>query len=193
MPITKLDDITIADVKSYFNYTDTNRDTQLTNILPMTRDLIKGYCNNDFESKTRTAEKPYILPERLEFYLKYRPVVSITSLTEGGTALVQDTDYYCELDTGRVEKLQATNTTTIYDVNRYWSTVRNTVVVTYTAGQVPTYDVVLAFYEVAGIYTEINQKVFTDIEGTEHATAYDKIPQEIKDILNRYKISEYHV
>jgi hypothetical protein len=190
-----LSDITTAQVKAYYKYTSTDRDAQIDIVRPIVVDMIKQICNNDFESKARTNEKPYIQPSRNEFYLQYYPIASITSLIEDGETLIEDEDFYVEKETGRIEKLVATDLTgnTIFDIANYWTTERNKIIVNYVGGDTLTQDVVLAFYEIVGIYTEINQKVFTDIEGNEHATAYDKIPTEIKDILARHTLRKYHV
>lgn len=192
MPITTLDDITVANVKSYYNYTDTNRDTQIALVMPMVRDMIYGFCNSDFQSKSRT-ERPVVNDSTTkDIFLKYRPVTSITSVVEDSVTLVSDQDYFCELDTGRLEKIQSNDAVYIYNKGPYWSDTRNGIVVTYVAGQTLTQDVILAFFEIVGLYCDINQKVVTDIEGNEHAVSIDTIPKDIKDILNRY-IQTYHI
>ena len=182
---TTLSDITLSDVKSYYNYTETNRDTQITNLLPIVTDIITQYCRNTFTQTTRTNEKPVVPIERTDFYLKHIPVSSITSIIVDGTTLTEDTDFFVELDTGRVQKLSSDDPIFVGDY--YWNSVPNKIVVTYVGGTPLTQDLVLVFYELVGIYAQINLKVYVDVEGNEHASKMDTIPAALKAILNRHQ------
>jgi hypothetical protein len=189
MAIVKLSDITITDVKSYFNYTDKdgpNRDAQITAALPLAIYFIKEYCQSDFEVKDRT--ETLNAPDDTSFvlYLKYRPVTAFTSVVEDGTTLVKDTDYWCDLNAGYIEKLQSNNVV-IFNKGPYWTIKRNAIIATYTGGQLLTQDVVIAFYEIIGMITSINQKQFADIEGNVKSMTFDKIPQDYLNILNRHR------
>lgn len=189
MPTT-LASITAADVKAYFNFTDSNRDAQINAILPIVSDYITTYCKHDFLSISRTEIVNIENNFQTDFYLKYRPVASITSIVEAGETLVKNTDYKVDLDTGRVSRI-STDGGVIFSQSTSWSTEPEDITVVYTAGDALTQDVCMAFYEIAGIYTQINQKVFVNIEGNEIATKYDVIPKAIMDILDRHKHYAY--
>ena len=187
-----LDDITITMVKNYFNYTDRDgptRDAQLTAILPSVRDLITTYCRNDFKVISRTYT-PFIEPVTDVFYVPMYPITTITSLVENGNTLVQNTDWRVTKEIGRFQRLSQPRDfyyDRIYNYGLYWSTQPDGITVTYTAGTQLPGDVVIVFYELAGIYTMINQKIYTDINGNAQAIRYDAIPNELKAILDRYR------
>lgn len=190
MAITKFSDITVADVKSYFNFTDNNRDAQILNILPIVTDFIKTYCSHDFESKSR-SEYPYIKDAfQTEFFLKYRPVTSVTSIVEDSQTLTRNTDYWIDFDSGKVSKISGSQYSPIFSEASFWNSDPEAILITYVGGEALSFDVVMAFYEIAGIYTQINQKVYVNIEGNETSTKYDSIPKEIMSILDRHK--HYH-
>lgn len=46
MPIT-----TLQKVKSSLQISGTNKDTTITELIPLVEDWIKGYCNNDFKTE----------------------------------------------------------------------------------------------------------------------------------------------
>lgn len=192
MSIVTLDDVTVQNVKDYYSYTDSNKDNRIAMCLPMARDLIYGFCNSDFQQKSRT-EKPVIENnETINFFTKFRPITSVTSLTVDGNALNEDIEFFAELETGRIEKIQSDDPTYIYNRGNYWTTKRNAINITYVGGQILTQDVLHVFYELVGIYTELNVKVYMDINGNQQAVRKDSIPQELKEILKRY-LQTYHI
>jgi len=192
-----LSDITVDMVKNYFNYTDKDgpsRDAQIAAILPSTIDLITTYCRNDFEIKSRTYT-PFIEPINDVFYTPFYPISSVTSVVERGNTLVQNTDYSVVKEIGRFRKMSSNRDgyyDRIYNYGLYWSTEPDGITVTYTAGTQLPGDVVIVFYELAGIYTQINQKIYTDINGQAQAVRYDAIPAELKAILDRYRKARTH-
>jgi hypothetical protein len=194
MPLpTTLEAATAADVKAYFNYNDTNRDGVLAVVLPMTIDLIYNYCRHDFKSVSRTFQ-PLIEPVQDVFYVPRYPIDPTTPpvVVENGNTLVKDTDWTCEYEIGRFKRLTAPRDgyyDRIYNYGLYWSTQPHGITATYVGGHVLTGDVYLAFCELAGIYSQINQKVYTDITGAEQAVRYDAIPEEIRKILDRHILS----
>lgn len=190
---TKLSDITVQDVKDYYGVTDNSKDARIAVMLPVAVDFITKYCNSDFEVKSRT-ETINVETETTTFFLKYRPISSVTSIIVDGVTLVADQDYYVDKDTGAVEKLLSeTNTNySIFNKGPWWTTKKNVIVVTYVAGQELKQDVSLVLKELTGIYTDLNQKVFVDVEGNQTATNYDKMPQELYAILDRYK-QTFHI
>ena len=198
LPAT-LEDTTVQNVKDYFNYADTNRDGTIAIVMPMAADIIYRYCRTKFKQITGTFS-PIIEAVQNIFYTPLYPIAApatppttvLLTVTENGNLLAYGTDYFVDLEIGRFRRLSAPHDSyydRVYNYGLYWSTQPGGIVVSYTAGKTLPADVLLVFYELAGIYSQINQKVFTDIEGRELATKYDAIPAELKHILDRHVLT----
>lgn len=185
-----LDLITKAMVKTYFSIASTNTDYDdlIDNHLLGARAYVKDFCRQDFESKARTNEKPIINRYDSEFYLKYYPVASITSLTEDGTALTEDTDFFCDKDTGRIEKIASTSITNPTR-NEFdsWNPERNVIIVNYTGGEALTDDVIMAVKEICGINAGIKKRTYVDNEGVERVATINSYPNWVMDTLKRHR------
>ncbi|MFA6198644.1 MAG: hypothetical protein WC734_05880 [Patescibacteria group bacterium] len=182
--------INATSIQTYLNDTTISADLINAHLLGA-RSFVEEYCRHDFLSTTRTAEKPLIDKNTSVFYLKNWPVASITSLVENGNTLVEDTDFYIDKDTGRVEKIASTD---ILNPDRdvsYWSTERAAVVVTYVGGEAITDDVIMAVKEIAAIRAGVKRRTYTDGEGVERATTMNSIPKDIMDVLNRHRHRQY--
>jgi len=188
MAIAKLSDITFTDVKNYYNIpsTDTSHDSQLTIIIAMAIDIVKEYCNNDFEIKAR-VDRPSIVPLRYSFMLNYYPVASIESLTEENITLIEDSDFYVHKEYGKVDKKTASSSILTESSGGCWSTDSNAIEVNYTAGEALTQDVVMVIYEIVGIRAGIKKRTYTDNEGVEATVVLNSIPEKLLNILNKHK------
>jgi hypothetical protein len=186
---TTLADITRASVKTYHSIpaANTDYDSLIDAHLLGARSFVQEYCRHDFQSAVRTSEKPYIDKRTSAFYLKYFPIASMTSLTEGGLALVEDTNYSVDKDTGMVEKICSSDITNPDRDVAFWSTVRNAVIVTYTGGEALTDEVIMAVKEIAGIRAGIKKRTYTDNEGIERVATLNSIPKDILSVLDRHK------
>lgn len=187
MAARTLASITIAEIKAFHGYDESGKDTQLTAMLNLAIDFIKNYCGHDFQSAARTAENILVEGEQQEIFLKYWPVASITSLSEDGDALVENTDYYCDKDTGRLVKWQDLEDINKEMISGNWSTTPNAILCTYTGGHALTYDVEQVFYELVGIWAGLKTKTYVDGEGTQQSVTLKTVPPELYAILDRHR------
>lgn len=193
MSITKLSDITINDVKAYFGIlaADTTYDAKLTLILPMVIDTVKQYCRHDFESKARTAEKPLVSPEQYQVFSKYRPIDRSVPpvVIENGVTLTLNTDYAVNYDTGRFERLAASQGIFANSLYGAWTTTPDAISLTYTGGEALTQDVVMVVFEMCGIYSYMKTKTYVNNQGIEAAVTISSVPADLMLILDRHKWS----
>ena len=89
-----------------------------------------------------------------------------------------------------MEKITAQNDITINQACPvYWSTVRNTIVITYIGGVdlATVQDVVMAFYEIVGILTGIKTRTYITNDGEESVTtSIGSMPKYVMLILNKH-------
>lgn len=191
MPITILSDITHTEVKEYFNIpaSDTTRDTQIDFIVPLCNKQIIDYCRNDFESKARVSEYPFIDDKFSEFFTKYRPIARGETITliEDSTTLTLNTDFRINYDTGGIQKIIDTSSVFYTGGGRYWSMEADGVVVSYTGGEALTDDVIKVAYELIGITAGIKTRGYIDNNGVEQVVSINSLPKSLIDILDRHK------
>lgn len=104
---------TLAKVKAELSIGDTSLDTLLTSYIGSASAAIAQYCNRIFGQATIKDEawperEPYsfMLPGSISaIQLSSWPVISITTLTENGNALVDGTDYRVDKATGALLRL----------------------------------------------------------------------------------------
>ena len=77
---------TLADVKAMLGITDTAQDVRLENLINRISAMIAHYCDRAFTRATYTAET-YHGNNRQLLILKQWPVVSVTSVSTGGTVI----------------------------------------------------------------------------------------------------------
>ncbi|MEO0206589.1 MAG: hypothetical protein ABIL22_07950 [candidate division WOR-3 bacterium] len=179
------DTITKDQVKAYFGYTQTDKDSRITVIMPMAAAFIKEYCRHDFESKLRENEYPEIDPCSEYFFLKYRPVSTIVSLTENGIALTENTDFYVRKGSGRVERIGGLHSTTGHDC--LWDSSPNAICVNYIGGEVLTQDVIQVFFEIVGIFSGLRTRGYVTNEGVEAVINMSSVPPDLLSILDLHK------
>jgi hypothetical protein len=191
MSITKLSDITINDVKAYYGIlpADTTYDLKLTALLPMVCDNVKNYCRHDFESKARSNEKPMVFAEQYQIYAKYRPIdrTVVPVVTENGLTLTLNTDYAINYDIGKFERLGAAQNIFSQRVYGAWSTTPDGIILSYTGGEALTSDVLMAVYEMCGIYAYMKTKTYVNNQGVEAAVTLTSIPADLMLLLDRHK------
>jgi len=104
------------------------------------------------------------------------PVISDVTIVEGGTTLVEDTDYYIYKTQGFIEKGSA------------WSRTRKDIVITATYGyaSVPA-DIEQACISIAEILSGLVSKMRVTDEGVFEEIGGASIPSNIMDILRRYR------
>ena len=122
---------TLANVKLDANIggTDANRDTVINSIIAGVTRQMQDWMMRDIVQGTATAEKLDGWYSD-EVYTKHYPLLAITSLTEDGTALVEDTDFESLEDdkpSGRIVRISGTETA-------QWTKGRRKVKTTYDHG-----------------------------------------------------------
>ena len=133
--------------------TDADRDTVLNQIIAGVTSQMQGWMKRDIVQSTATSEK-IDGDGSDEIFLEHFPLIEVTSLTEDGTALVEDTDFEAvgpDLDAGRIIRISGTDPTA-------WSSGRRNIKLTYDYGYVNVPDslviactslVVAKFFETA--------------------------------------------
>ena len=189
MAINKLSDIVKADVKTYFGIpsTDVSKDGKIDLVIPLTNSMIMDFCRHDFESKARVSERPIVEENSLELYVKYRPVVSVASLTEDGVALIENSDFYVDKDFGRIRKLKDSSSIFNSGYFGYWNSGPGKIVISYTGGEALSPDVQLVAFELIGIWAGLKVKTYATNEGVEGAVNLTDIPDSLKEVLLRHQ------
>lgn len=118
------------EAKGFLNIASTDDDAELLEYLEYACDLSQQIAQTQFARKTVTAEKHTVNGSKTRLDLRYRPVLSVTTVTERGTTLTADTQYTTDLRWGSLYRMSST-----YD-RAYWSNGTNAVSVTYVAGYV---------------------------------------------------------
>jgi hypothetical protein len=119
--------ISLEDAKSFLNITDTADDEELLAYLEWACTLAERIADTDFSRKTVTSEKHSVLRCTSSIVLDHRPVLSVTSLSESGTAL-SASDYTVDNRWGVVYRQAGS-----YQDSE-WLQGRNNVTVTYITG-----------------------------------------------------------
>lgn len=190
MPITKFGDIVKADVKAYFGVatSDTSKDAQIDLLLPIVTARIREYCRHDFEVVTVTNEEPKVMENADTFFVTKRPVVTLTSITENGIALVEGTDFVLYKDEGRFVRCSSyMNNIFSRPYGGVWDSTQGAVIVSYTGGEALTFDVVQVFYEMVGIYCGLRTRAYITNAGIENVVQLNDVPKEFYAILELHK------
>lgn len=89
MPIT-----TLQKVKSSLQISGTNKDTVITELIPLVEDWIKGYCNNEYKTvDDKDAFPPgyeLIAIKMIEYNLNQKSGVSAESLSRHSVTFTED-------------------------------------------------------------------------------------------------------
>lgn len=190
MSLTSAALVTLADVKTFLGFQNVStHDAILEMVIESVSASISNEASPDFKSAVHTAEaidgtgKSYL-------YLDHYPVTTLTSVVEDGVTLVSGTDFYPDLDEGLLEK--ARSNWPWYDVQARWTTQKQGVVVTYTAGYatIPA-DVKLAcLIEVGRAFAMVDHKMFGEssrsVEGTSVTLNTDELLPSTLATLARY-------
>jgi hypothetical protein len=119
--------ISLDEAKSFLNITDTADDDELLAYLEWACTLAERIADTDFSRKTVTSEKHSVLRCTSSIVLDHRPVLSVTSLSESGTAL-SASDYTVDNRWGVVYRQAGSYQDT------EWVQGRNNVTITYVTG-----------------------------------------------------------
>ena len=179
------DSITNDNVKSYFGYTLTDKDSRLTIVRPLIASQIENYCNNDFQHTERADEEPIVPEGRKIFFTKYRPISEISELKVNDVVLTKGTDFYFNKNTGGVERLPSTLIGS--DYSPYWTTERGAIVLTYIGGEALPNDVIMVFYELVGLNVGMKTKGFITEEGVEGVITLKSLPLQLQAVLDKHK------
>ena len=122
--------ISLDEAKGFLNIASTDDDAELGEYLEYACDLAQQIAQTQFARKTVSAEKHTVNGSKTRLDLRFRPVLSVTTVTERGTTLTADTQYTTDLRWGSLYRMSGT-----YD-RAFWSCGTNAVSVTYVAGYV---------------------------------------------------------
>lgn len=190
MSLTSAALVTLADVKTFLGLQNiSTSDAILEIVIEAVSASIANESFPDFKSATHTAEK-YDGTGKSYLYLDHYPVTAMTTVVEDGVTLVKDTDYFVDMDEGLLEK--ARYSWPGYDSQAVWTTSKQGVVVTYTAGYatVPA-DVKLAcLIEVGRAFAMVDHKMFGEtsrsVESVSVTLSADELLPSTLTTLGRY-------
>lgn len=126
--------VSLDEVKSHLNIplTVTTDDEELRRFMDAATDLAEGFVGQVLGRRTITSEK-HSGSNYDHIKIRKPSILSVTSLTENGVALTQDTDYVVDPTGQRIYRI-ATNGLFSNHYYGYWAQGVNNVVVTYVAG-----------------------------------------------------------
>ena len=190
-----LDDINtdagVASIKVFHDVksNETGYDAVIKAHIPAIIAYVKMYCGHDFLQTTRTNESPYILPNERHFYLDNYPVASVQSCVEQGLTLVEGTDFYCDRDAGRIEKIDIPMNVLNPDrfTSAYWSIVRQSIFITYVGGVALDDSMIAVVKEMVGLRAGIKKRTWTDQDGIEKVTTLNSLSPVYQQILDSYR------
>jgi hypothetical protein len=119
--------ISLDEARSFLNLSSTDDDAELLAYLEWACTLAERIADTDFARKTVTSEKHSVLRCTSSIVLDHRPVLSVTSLSESGTAL-SATDYMVDNRWGVVYRQAGS-----YQDSE-WVQGRNNISITYVTG-----------------------------------------------------------
>jgi len=191
MSLTSSALVTLADVKTFLGIQNiSTSDAILEIVIEAVSASIVNEAFPDLKSATYTAEK-YDGTGKSYLYLDHYPVTAMTTVVEDGVTLVKDTDYFVDMDEGLLEK--ARYSWPGYDSQAVWTTSKQGVVVTYTAGYatVPA-DIKLAcLIEVGRAFAMADHKMFGEtsrsVEGVSITLSADELLPSTLTTLGRYE------
>lgn len=191
----KLSDITAASCKVYFGIapSDTSKDAMIASHLLRVISYWVEKCEHDFDQTADRTEKPIIMPYEKAFYVSEYPVVSITSLTESDgnntILLAEGKDYYCDYQTGRVEKIDIPLNIVNPDrwTSAYWSQVRNAVTIIYKGGVAVNDNIIGLVKEMVGISCGLKKRTYVDNQGITQVATLTSLPSDMKEMFEHYE------
>lgn len=112
-PASSYDLASLDDVKDEIGVKDNSNNALLQRYLTSASAAVSQYCNRVFPAETMTEtfwasrDRGWrkVLPSVQDLQLSRWPVQSVTSVTENGTALVQDTDFKVNAENGQLVRL----------------------------------------------------------------------------------------
>jgi hypothetical protein len=192
MPVpefSSLGAITVDSVKTYFGIdsADTGKNAMIAPHLAGVISYLQEICGHDFLSITRT-EKPIIKPYENAFYVDNYPIASVTSVIEYGVTLTENTDFFVDAQSGRIEKINTTNSlmNPDRDVAPYWNSVRGNVVIVYVGGTAITDNVIRLVKEMVGISSGLKKRTYVDNQGITQVATLTSLPSDLKAIVDFY-------
>lgn len=118
--------LSLADAKAMLNITSTASDEELRETILEAVDIAERKTGRKFRRTTHTDS--YDGGRGAHLVLRHQPVVSVTSVTESGTALAAGTDYVADLTDGILVRGQSTAT-------GWWAGGNQNVTVVYVSGE----------------------------------------------------------
>lgn len=107
--------VDLSVIKDELGVTDNSKNALLQRYLTSASAMIAQYCNRVFLAETMTEEfwnqrdrhRRLILDTMQDLQVSRWPIQSVTSVTENGTVLVQDTDFKIDADNGQLLRLNS--------------------------------------------------------------------------------------
>lgn len=117
--------VSLADVKTYLNVTSSSSDDELRQFILEATDIAERLTSRQLRRKSYTDTYS---GSTQTLNLRNTPIVSVTSVTENGTALVENTDFVVDTVLGILTRGTSTQP-------RYWKPGAGNITVTYVAGE----------------------------------------------------------
>lgn len=172
--------ITLSDLKTYFNITNTALDTKLAACITMAQaaveqellkaNLVYGTFTDVVEYITVNDYQDAFFTEQHHF------ITTLTYLKENDSELTENSDFYLSKSIGKFTR-----------AGGYWTTTPKGIEVKYSVTNAVPEDMKLALMQYTGVIAGIATKTYITNEGIEK-TADQGIPQFVKDIIECHRI-----
>lgn len=117
--------VSLAEVKAYLNITSSSTDEELRGFILWATDISERLTSRTLRRRTLTETQS---GSGFTVSLNSQPIISVTSVTENGTALTENTDFVVDTIRGVIYRGTTTN-------SRYWKPGNDNISITYVAGE----------------------------------------------------------
>jgi hypothetical protein len=180
----------LANTKLFLGVEDDKRDSAITQMITRAQGIVDQWTGTFFDDRPAKTVKTQAMPGNGRYLFMPANIQSVTSITEGGTLLVQGPDDdYVAWDT-YIEKVKFSS----WDPRTSramagWSKKSKDVVVVARLGflAVPT-DIEQLTMEIVGVMGGWKTKSFTQDDGVERTVVLTEMPKPVQDIVEYRRI-----
>jgi hypothetical protein len=172
--------VALSEVKTYFKVSDDNSNNRIDRCIELAQAAIEQQllqAGQVYGTFTDVVE--YLRANDYQDAIFLQEHISLTTLThvkENGTALTENSDFYCDKSIGKFTKASG-----------YWSTTPRSIEIKYSLTKAAPTDLKLALIEYTGVLAGIKTSTYMTREGVE-ATVDQGLPDFVKDVIESHRI-----
>jgi len=184
--------VEVDDMKVRLRVTHSNDDDYIDSLIQAHTAVIQNWVGRTIVSTT-FSETHDVGFRQVAVFLKEYPIISIAGCTSHSTAMVEDTDYYADYNTGVLKKAPVDAISVLDYQKDYWYEGLSEFSITYTAGYAT---IPIAIQEAT---IKLVQREYWDIgagdvkirrQGTDHIERFpmkDGVPENVFALLHPYR------